>query len=136
MRLSRINELTVLLGPRKLDFTCCDIEPAIIARNLLVLSALLEDTSGAWTDALWNVCYHLYLDATSLKAPGHQVANLLAASSSLDQWRQSAYAPLSSTSVMRRRLPTSAASGRSIRSSQYQRPIRPGRASQARDQEV
>ncbi len=78
-------------GPRKLDITCCDVEDAIIARNALFLSFLLEDPNAITPNTLWNIYYHLYLDNASLDSLQQQITRLLAVSSSLDQWKQSKY---------------------------------------------
>jgi hypothetical protein len=52
---------------RKLDFTCCDLEAEIIARNILALTLILDDTKGARVRQLWNIYYHVFLDTESAK---------------------------------------------------------------------
>ncbi|KAG9094958.1 hypothetical protein FRC06_010299 [Ceratobasidium sp. 370] len=45
--------------PQKLDITCCDIEPAILARNILLFT-LLENNKDF--DRIWDVFYHFKID--------------------------------------------------------------------------
>lgn len=62
---------------RVLDITCCDIEPAIIARNVLLLALLVDDV-GTWSNMqAWNVYYHFYLDDESLALLSSQSQKLL-----------------------------------------------------------
>ncbi|CAE6503873.1 unnamed protein product [Rhizoctonia solani] len=53
------SDLTVGGDERKFDFTCCDIEPAVLARNIL-LFALLDQNTGI--DRLWDIFYHFKID--------------------------------------------------------------------------
>ncbi|CAE6457748.1 unnamed protein product [Rhizoctonia solani] len=53
------SDLTVSGDERKFDFTCCDIEPAVLARNIL-LFALLDQNTGI--DRLWDIFYHFKID--------------------------------------------------------------------------
>ncbi|KAL1960585.1 hypothetical protein VTO42DRAFT_7164 [Malbranchea cinnamomea] len=53
------------VNPRQLDFTCCDIEPAIIARNILLFSSIIDDQDGNNKHLIWNTYYQLYLDDES-----------------------------------------------------------------------
>ncbi|GJE85068.1 DUF4470 and zf-MYND domain-containing protein [Phanerochaete sordida] len=78
-------------GKRKLDFTCCDIEPAIIARNIIVLTLVAD---GAHIDKLqhvWNIFYHFFLDDASLSLLLTQAEKLAVSSTSLITWNQSQY---------------------------------------------
>lgn len=76
---------------RKLDITCCDIEPAIIARNILLYTLILDDTKEDNWKRIWNIYYHWKLDATSLKRLEDQTEKLLSISSHISQWCDSAY---------------------------------------------
>ncbi|KAF2502343.1 hypothetical protein BU16DRAFT_554409 [Lophium mytilinum] len=74
-----------------LDFTCCDIEAAIIARNVLLFTMISEDDVGVRDETLWNIYYHFYLDDESLASLLFQSQKLLAAASTLDHWHDSKY---------------------------------------------
>lgn len=75
-------------GYRKLDITCCDIEPAILARNIFLFSLLMSDSPF---DQLWNIYYHFYFDESSfslLETHSHQLAQ---AAESLESWNKSEF---------------------------------------------
>ena len=56
------------------------------ARNILILSLILEDVHGARNLQLWNIYYHLYLDGASLELLSTQVSKLYDLASSLKRW--------------------------------------------------
>ncbi|KAJ7192595.1 hypothetical protein GGX14DRAFT_479959, partial [Mycena pura] len=73
---------------RKLDFTCVDFEPAVLARNVLLLSLIIDKKP---TDHLFNIFFHLYLEKDSLALLVSQCQALLDASTTLESWRESRY---------------------------------------------
>ncbi|KAH8888508.1 hypothetical protein GQ53DRAFT_653959 [Thozetella sp. PMI_491] len=73
---------------RHILFTAFD---ATTARNALFLTFLLEESDAPTADTLWNIYYHLYLDAVATAALQNQLGRLLEASYSLDKWKQSKY---------------------------------------------
>ncbi|KAF9534667.1 hypothetical protein CPB83DRAFT_802755 [Crepidotus variabilis] len=73
---------------RKLDFTCCDIEPAILARNILLLT-LISD--GSSSDINWRIFYHFFLDDEALQHLLAQCKLLLSFSTNLITWNASKY---------------------------------------------
>ncbi|KAF2395677.1 hypothetical protein EJ06DRAFT_267524 [Trichodelitschia bisporula] len=75
----------------KLDFTCCDIEAEIIARNILLFTLLLDDRN---IELIWNIYYHFHVDNESLALLRSQARKLLSLSTSLESWGQSAYGSL------------------------------------------
>ncbi|KAI0739278.1 hypothetical protein C8Q80DRAFT_1112432 [Daedaleopsis nitida] len=74
---------------RKLDFTCCDYDSGILARNVLLLSMILDGTPHP---TLWNIFFHIYLDPDAHAALVKQCEKLTRISSTLQDWRCSAYA--------------------------------------------
>ncbi|KAH6686772.1 MYND finger [Plectosphaerella plurivora] len=74
---------------RKIDVTCCDIEEGIIARNLLILSLLID--GGVDHSLLWNISYHVLLSDDDARGVSAQAQKLLDASVSLSTWKASAY---------------------------------------------
>lgn len=76
---------------RKLDITCCDIEDAIVARNVLFLTLLTDYGKSIQPQLLWNVYYHLFLDEETTQVLQQHVTKLLSASNSLAEWRKSDY---------------------------------------------
>ncbi|KAF8593184.1 hypothetical protein BDV93DRAFT_393786, partial [Ceratobasidium sp. AG-I] len=76
------------LGPRKMDITCCDMEPAILARNVL-LFALIEDNEPI--ERTWDIFYHFHIDIAASKLITTFATELARASSSLSEWEKSKY---------------------------------------------
>ncbi|GJE85069.1 DUF4470 and zf-MYND domain-containing protein [Phanerochaete sordida] len=77
---------------RKLDFTCCDFEPAVLARNILLLTLVADGAHANKLQELWNIFYHFFLDDSSLSLLLVQAETLAASSTSLGKWQESAYA--------------------------------------------
>ncbi|RPD61734.1 hypothetical protein L226DRAFT_485113 [Lentinus tigrinus ALCF2SS1-7] len=73
---------------RKLDFTCSDVDPAILARALILLTMAIDGTPH---EKIWNIFYHIYLDADSLATLVAHCRNLVAATQSVDEWAKSIY---------------------------------------------
>ena len=84
--------LTCFADPqRRLDITCCDIEPAIIARNILLYTLSVDDVNNIKLDEIWNLYYHWKLDEKSLCLLEDQVEKLLCLSATVSKWRLSIY---------------------------------------------
>lgn len=81
---------------RTVAFTCCDIEPAVLARNVVLLTLIADnlesvDDLGNQTNAIWNLFYHFFVPKSSLTILRIQVTKLLNASGSLQEWAASPY---------------------------------------------
>ncbi|KAK0499491.1 hypothetical protein EDD18DRAFT_853911 [Armillaria luteobubalina] len=76
---------------RKIDATCCDIEPAVLARNVLLLTMLADDEAGRFTCNIWEIFYHFYLDKASLDLLSDQCQKLSDLANSSEVWNQSKY---------------------------------------------
>ncbi|KAF2459887.1 hypothetical protein BDY21DRAFT_407720 [Lineolata rhizophorae] len=79
------------LDPRPLDITCCDSEKAIIARNVLLMTCLLDDEAGSGSATIWNIYYHCFVDKQSLNFLDTQAKKLCAMSTSMHEWHMSEY---------------------------------------------
>ncbi|KAI0006748.1 hypothetical protein F4779DRAFT_595194 [Xylariaceae sp. FL0662B] len=77
--------------PRKLDITCCDIEPAILARNILLFTLLID---GVDADTAWDIYFHFHVDNGTKEAITGQARKLMASYDTLLQWNQGAYGPI------------------------------------------
>ncbi|CAE6499524.1 unnamed protein product [Rhizoctonia solani] len=75
-------------GPRQLDVTCSENEPAVIARNALVFTLLHAE---APIDQIWNIYYHFKIDEPTSKLLTTHARKLADASVSMDTWSQSPY---------------------------------------------
>ncbi|KAG2360664.1 hypothetical protein BDR07DRAFT_1461887 [Suillus spraguei] len=83
---------TGLQASRKLDFTCCDMESAVIARNA-ILFTLLADKGAVQNivPQIWNIFFHFYLDKASHDLLISQCKKLVELSSDLDSWHNGPY---------------------------------------------
>ncbi|PIL27075.1 hypothetical protein GSI_10214 [Ganoderma sinense ZZ0214-1] len=72
---------------KKLDFTCCDYDPGILARNVLLLTMTMDRVSDP---IMWNIFFHMYLDIDSRSTLVSQ-SRKLASYDSMDSWRSSPY---------------------------------------------
>ncbi|EIW80761.1 hypothetical protein CONPUDRAFT_144702 [Coniophora puteana RWD-64-598 SS2] len=80
---------------RALDFTCCDIEAGVLARNTILFTLLSEGKEEAalkpTLDLLWNTFFDIFIDKFSFALLFVHVRNLLEASRSMDAWKASPY---------------------------------------------
>ncbi|CCM04095.1 uncharacterized protein FIBRA_06254 [Fibroporia radiculosa] len=74
---------------RHLDFTCCDFDPGILARNVLLFT-LIADRQPAM-GVVWNIFFHMYLDKASHTVLVDQCKKLLSISDTLQRWASSSY---------------------------------------------
>ena len=73
---------------RTVSFTCCDIEPAILARNIVLFTTI---TNGCRATELWELFYHFYVPAETLSILRTHAASLVEASKSTHMWASSPY---------------------------------------------
>ncbi|KAJ7623509.1 hypothetical protein FB45DRAFT_1089047 [Roridomyces roridus] len=71
-----------------LNFTCCDIEPGVIARNVLLFSLIVD---GHEDHYIWNIFYHAKLDSRSFSVLMSQIKKLLGYTIDLAAWEKSSY---------------------------------------------
>ncbi|EKM57497.1 uncharacterized protein PHACADRAFT_206398 [Phanerochaete carnosa HHB-10118-sp] len=76
---------------RKLDFTCCDHEPAILARNIILLTLVFDNKHSQDVTRLWNIFYHFLLDDSSRDVLLSQSQKLADLSVDLKSWATSEY---------------------------------------------
>ncbi|KAI6788132.1 hypothetical protein KC361_g9214 [Hortaea werneckii] len=77
------------------EFTTCDSEPAVLARNILLYSFLMDQRSAKstkHTELLWDMYYHFLLTSESMKALLTHLSGLLKISTSMAAWDNSQYA--------------------------------------------
>ncbi|KAI0154446.1 hypothetical protein GGR57DRAFT_502647 [Xylariaceae sp. FL1272] len=84
---------TIHNGTRKLDFTCCDNHMAVVARNILLLSLIIDEADdGKPNDnCLWEVYHNAYIDEKSFDLIAAQSKKLQHLSTSMDTWQQGKY---------------------------------------------
>ncbi|KAF8345638.1 hypothetical protein F5887DRAFT_169977 [Amanita rubescens] len=82
-------------GPsRPLDFTCCDIDPAILARNILLYTLLADfppEQDDEYLQKIWNFYYHFFIDKGTLDMILKQCQALVDLSPDITTWNNSKY---------------------------------------------
>ncbi|KZV80529.1 hypothetical protein EXIGLDRAFT_845448 [Exidia glandulosa HHB12029] len=74
------------------DFTCCDIEPAVLSRNVILFALLAEgDLTDDRLTTLWKIYYHWRIDESSIACLVDICSKLHVASASLETWNGSSY---------------------------------------------
>lgn len=73
---------------RTVSFTCCDIEPAILARNVVLFTLI---TKGRSIAELWDLFYHFYVPTETLSILRTHAAGLVEVSDSTEKWASSPY---------------------------------------------
>lgn len=73
---------------QNLDFTACDMEPSIIARNVILYKLLLDNNDPKVT---WSLFYGRMIDNHCLHTLKNCADDLLSIGSTLDQWNQSSF---------------------------------------------
>ncbi|KAJ5591619.1 uncharacterized protein N7459_001988 [Penicillium hispanicum] len=76
---------------RQLDVTCCDVVSEVIARDILLLSLILDDKDGSLEDTTWDLFFHFRIPDQSLKLLQAQANKLVSTSSSIQSWNSSKY---------------------------------------------
>ncbi|KAK4184070.1 hypothetical protein QBC35DRAFT_68903 [Podospora australis] len=79
---------------RHLDFTLCDMEVAIIARNIILFTLIIDDAAGNHHDANWTIFYHQYLSAKDHARLVAQAKKLHGFAASWNSWQTSQYGKL------------------------------------------
>ncbi|KAI9867364.1 MAG: hypothetical protein M1813_008922 [Trichoglossum hirsutum] len=84
------------------DFTCCDLDPAVLARNVILFALIMDrdqgdrspSTSAERDEAIWNIFYHLYISEGDLKLLQDNASRLVQVSDCVDMWLASPYGRL------------------------------------------
>ncbi|KAF9651598.1 hypothetical protein BDM02DRAFT_3138753 [Thelephora ganbajun] len=77
---------------RTLDFTCCDVEPAVLARNVLLLAMITDnEPSNEVLAKIWNSFFHFFFDEKSRSFLIAQCQTLIEVSESITAWNDSKY---------------------------------------------
>ncbi|KAF5364067.1 hypothetical protein D9756_000165 [Leucocoprinus leucothites] len=76
---------------RPMDITCCDWEPAIIARNVLLLSLLLDNVGADRLLLYWSIFYDLFIDKNTASILNEQCIKLVESAADIAAWHASPY---------------------------------------------
>ncbi|ESZ98325.1 hypothetical protein SBOR_1318 [Sclerotinia borealis F-4128] len=95
-------------GNEKFNFVCCDIDPAILARNILLFSLVVDNATSYDSQsshdktrirAIWNLFYHFLISKEDAKLLRDQSEKLLSFSESTEMWIASPYSFVSFVSL-------------------------------------
>ncbi|KAI4861199.1 hypothetical protein F4820DRAFT_74767 [Hypoxylon rubiginosum] len=76
---------------RKFDITCCDVEPGIIARNVILFTLLVDGVSA---EHAWKIYFDFRIDKNTIQLIKDQAQKLLAMSENISQWTGGRYGSL------------------------------------------
>ncbi|KAI9889595.1 MAG: hypothetical protein M1814_005102 [Vezdaea aestivalis] len=82
-------------GQSRYNFTCCDYDPAILARNIVLFTLITNPKTAELTQKedqtsdIWNLFYHFFVPQRSLSLLREQVELLLDTSRSFEAWMES-----------------------------------------------
>ncbi|KXN86114.1 hypothetical protein AN958_10481 [Leucoagaricus sp. SymC.cos] len=76
---------------RAMDITSCDWEPAIIARNILLLTLIADNVDTDRLLCLWSIFYDLFLDKKSASLLKEQCSRLIEFAADMITWDTSPY---------------------------------------------
>ncbi|KAI0178446.1 hypothetical protein BJ166DRAFT_51283 [Pestalotiopsis sp. NC0098] len=79
------------ISSRKLDITCNDNERHIIARNVLILTLIIDGPEKSIVDAIWSIQYHLILSCKEYTILKNQAEKLHGLSQNWRDWERSKY---------------------------------------------
>ncbi|KAK6503241.1 hypothetical protein TWF481_008270 [Arthrobotrys musiformis] len=68
---------------KKYHFTCCDIEGAVIARNILLLAMIMKNENHS---TMWSIYYDIFLSEADSQALQRHLDELLSASEDIGSW--------------------------------------------------
>ncbi|KAH0366923.1 hypothetical protein KCU65_g4946, partial [Aureobasidium melanogenum] len=73
------------------NFTACDLDPAILARNVFLLTAITRNPSSEEIERLWRTYYHFYVTSADLSWIREHCKQLLAVFESITTWNNSIF---------------------------------------------
>ncbi|MCJ1251942.1 hypothetical protein MMC30_009180 [Trapelia coarctata] len=79
---------------RQLDITCCDLEAAVLARNIVLYTLIMDHADGSKDIHIWNIYYHMFLDNDSLELLHNQAKKLHSLSGTIHSWHSGKYGRL------------------------------------------
>ncbi|KAH7314013.1 hypothetical protein B0J17DRAFT_584879 [Rhizoctonia solani] len=82
------SDLTTGQAVRQIDITCCDIEPAVLARNILLFTLLDQNEN---IDRVWDIFYHFKIDDRASKIITRQSQTLYEHAETTETWQESRF---------------------------------------------
>ncbi|KAI0630916.1 hypothetical protein C8Q77DRAFT_1061941 [Trametes polyzona] len=74
--------------PRKLDFTCVDYDPGILARDILLYTMIMDDVPQR---TIWEIYLNMYISDEARQAVLEQCRKMIACSRTSEDWHASSY---------------------------------------------
>ncbi|PPR04635.1 hypothetical protein CVT24_011853 [Panaeolus cyanescens] len=88
---SEMSSISTNRDCRMVDVTCCDWEPATLARNAILFTMLSD---GIKHTTLWPIFFHFFIDEPSFSLLVEHCEKLVALSSDISTWNASPYGNL------------------------------------------
>ncbi|KAJ3545440.1 hypothetical protein NMY22_g2440 [Coprinellus aureogranulatus] len=85
---------------RRLDFTFCDMEPAVLARNVFIYTMLLDQSDSDTVNRLFKLYCDICIDKGTFALLVAHCSKLLDLSTSLERWQSHPYGALIQFSTM------------------------------------
>ncbi|KXJ89054.1 hypothetical protein Micbo1qcDRAFT_206636 [Microdochium bolleyi] len=79
------------IDERPLDFTGCDLQPAVLARTALRLTLIADGKHETHFDNVWEIYYHFKITNSSLELLQNQAEKLHALGETFEEWQSDAY---------------------------------------------
>ncbi|CAE7207029.1 unnamed protein product, partial [Rhizoctonia solani] len=83
------SDLTINNARRKMDIICSEVEPAILARNILLFSLIEDDIEPS--ERIWDCFYHFKIDDSTASVVQSQSQKLEKYAQDIECWRNSPY---------------------------------------------
>lgn len=80
-----------------LQFTLCDMEPAVLSRNIFLFTFLIrklrddKKREAGILETLWNAYYHLFVTSNDLEVLKEHASHLCDISDTMETWTASSY---------------------------------------------
>lgn len=81
------------LSTRRLDITCCDLETEILARNIFLLTLLIDSDSPQFLD-IWSIYYDINIKESSLRLLQAHAEKLVNLSATIESWNSGTFCKL------------------------------------------
>ncbi|KAF9448971.1 hypothetical protein P691DRAFT_704001 [Macrolepiota fuliginosa MF-IS2] len=79
---------------RLMDITCCDSEPAIIARNVLLFTFIMDSVEPKRINQYWSIFYDIFFDQKTASLLNEQCLKLVNYATDVATWNSSPYGHL------------------------------------------
>jgi hypothetical protein len=87
----RFYHATDCTDDRTLDYTCCDYNFPVIARNIIAYTLILDDEDGKHFASNFKIYYHMFLPVEDIECLERQARKLVDLATTIDTWHKGTY---------------------------------------------